>query len=279
MDILGIQCSAFGFSHRSITQIPSSGLNASVAHLYPQSGTTAVVFQSSALCAGVLDWAAQHVPAIVQAWFPGIEAGPALANILYGDANPSGKLPVSLPYAVGQEPLYLAQLPTGRPATGVDLMHPPQTGDQKYVSRYLDAPNAPLFPYGFGLSYTNFNYGPVTLSAQQISAQKLQSANAPTLTASVEVRNAGAVAGTEVVQLYLRIRGASMEEPVRQLEGFQRITLAPGESQRVNFSLGFAEMSFINAQSQRVVESGTEYTVFIGGSSLATQSAELQMVQ
>ena len=226
----------------------------------------------------VLDWAAQHVPAIVQAWFPGIEAGPALANILYGDANPSGKLPVSLPYAVGQEPLYLAQLPTGRPATGVNLMHPPQTGDEKYVSRYIDAPNAPLFPYGFGLSYTNFNYGPVTLSAQQISAQTVQHATAPALTASVTVRNAGSVPGTEVVQLYLRIRGASMEEPVRQLEGFQRVTLAPGQSQRVSFPLGFAEMSFINAQSQRVVEPGTEYTVYVGGDSMATQSAQFLML-
>jgi beta-glucosidase len=227
----------------------------------------------------VLDWAAQHVPAILQSWYPGIEAGPALANILFGDASPSGKLPVSLPYAVGQEPLYLAQFPTGRPATGVDLMHPPQTSDEKYVSRYIDAPNAPLFPYGYGLSYTHFNYSPVTLSAQQVSAQALQHANAPALTASVEVHNAGSVTGTEVVQLYLRIRGASMEEPVRQLEGFERVTLAPGQSQSVRFPLGFAEMSFFNAQGQRVVEPGTEYTVYIGGSSLATQSAEFNVTK
>ena len=225
----------------------------------------------------MLDWAAQHVPAILQAWYPGIEAGPALTDVLFGAASPSGKLPVSLPYAVGQEPLYLAQLPTGRPATGVDLMHPPQTSDEKYVSRYIDAPNAALFPYGYGLSYTNFNYGPVTLSTQRLSAQAVQHSTAPALTASVTVRNAGAVTGTEVVQLYLRIRGASMEEPVRQLEGFQRVTLAPGQSQRVTFPLGFSEMSFINAQSQRVVESGTEYTIYVGGDSMATQSAEFSM--
>ncbi len=226
----------------------------------------------------VLDWAAQHVSAIVEAWFPGIEAGPALANILFGDVNPSGKLPVSFPYAVGQEPLYLSQLPTGRPAGDANLSHPPRNAAEKYLSRYIDVPNAPLFPFGHGLSYTEFNYAPVTLSVQQVSVAQLQG-NAPALEASTDVRNAGAVAGTEVVQLYLRIRGASMEEPVRQLEGFQRVTLAPGETKHVTFSLGFPEMSFINAQSQRVVEPGTEYTVYIGGSSQATQSAQFNIVK
>ena len=226
----------------------------------------------------VLDWAAQHVPAIVEAWFPGIEAGPAISNILFGDVNPSGKLPVSFPYAVGQEPLYLSQLPTGRPAGDADLMHPPHNAEEKYLSRYIDVPNAPLFPFGHGLSYTNFYYTPVTLSAQQVSMQKLQS-GAPGIQASTDVRNAGAVAGTEVVQLYLRIRGASMEEPVRQLEGFQRVTLAPGESKHVTFTLGLPEMSFINAQSQRVIEPSTEYTVYIGGSSQATQSAQFNVTK
>ncbi len=226
----------------------------------------------------VLDWAAQHVPAIVEAWFPGIEAGPALTNILFGDVNPSGKLPVSFPYAVGQEPLYLSQLPTGRPAGDADLMHPPQNAEEKYLSRYIDAPNAPLFPFGHGLSYTHFNYAPVTLSTQQMSMAKLQS-GAPGIQASTDVRNAGAIAGTEVVQLYIRIRGARIEEPVRQLEGFQRVPLAPGESKHVTFTLGLPEMSFINAQSERVVEPGTEYTVYIGGSSQATQSAQFNVTK
>lgn len=225
----------------------------------------------------VLDWAAQHVPAIVQAWYPGIEAGPALTNVLFGDTNPSGKSPVSFPYAVGQEPLYLSQFPTGRPAGDADLSHPPQTSDEKYLSRYIDAPNAPLFPFGHGLSYTNFDYAPVTLSAQQLTIAQAQGTSA--LQASTTVRNAGSVAGTEVVQLYIRIRGASMEEPVRQLEGFQRITLAPGESKQVTFQLGFPELSFINTLSQRVVEQGTEYTVYIGGSSQATQSAQFDITQ
>jgi beta-glucosidase len=226
----------------------------------------------------VLDWAAQHVPAILEAWFPGIEAGPALTDVLFGDVGPSGKLPVSFPYAVGQEPLYYSQLPTGRPAGDADLSHPPQNGEEKYLSRYIDVPNAPLFPFGHGLSYTNFNYAPVTLDAQQVSLTQAQG-KAPVVTAGTDVRNAGPVAGTEVVQLYIRIRGASMEEPVRQLEGFQRVTLAPGESKHVTFQLGFPELSFINSRSERVVEPGTEYTVFIGGSSQATQSAGFNIVK
>lgn len=242
--------------------------------------TVLVVFSGRPL---VLDWASQHVPAIVEAWFPGIEAGPALANVLFGDTNPSGKLPVSFPRAVGQEPLYLSQLPTGRPATGVDLSHPPTNGEEKYVSRYIDVPNSPLYPFGYGLSYTQFNYSQVSLSASSLPIAQLmtapdQGASQPGLEASATVRNSGAVAGTEVVQLYIRIRGASVEEPVRVLEGFQRVTLQPGESKKVQFPLGFEELSFINAKSQRVVEPA-DYTVFIGGSSSAKQSAKFQVVK
>ncbi|MGH9615626.1 MAG: beta-glucosidase BglX [Acidobacteriaceae bacterium] len=231
----------------------------------------------------VLDWAARHVPAILEAWFPGIEAGPALTNILFGDTNPSAKLPVSFPRAVGQEPLYLAQMPTGRPAIGVDLSHPPTNGAEKYVSRYIDVPNSPLFPFGYGLSYTQFDYSPVTLSANSIPLSRLMSAPShgvagTAIQATATVTNRGAVAGTEIVQLYVRIRGASVEEPVRMLEGFKRVTLQPDESKQIAFPLGFQELSFINAKSQRVVESA-DYTVFIGGSSEATQSAGFKVVQ
>jgi beta-glucosidase len=240
-----------------------------------------VVFSGRPL---ILNWAAQHVPAILEAWYPGIEAGPALADILFGDTNPSGKLPVSFPRAVGQEPLYLAQFPTGRPATGVDLSHPPTNGVEKYVSRYIDVPNSPLFPFGHGLSYTQFEYSPVSLSTSSVSLANLmpapnEGAAQPAIDATTTVRNTGAVAGTEVVQLYIRIRGASVEEPVRVLKGFQRVSLQPGESKRIKFPLGFKELSFINAKSQRVAEPGTQYTVFIGGSSQATQSADFQVVQ
>ena len=229
----------------------------------------------------VLDWAAKHVPAILEAWYPGIEAGPALANILFGDTNPSGKLPVSFPRAVGQEPLYLAQFPTGRPATDVDLSHPPTNGVEKYVSRYIDVPNSPLYPFGHGLSYTQFDYSPVTLNTASVPLAQLMSipnqgaAQAP-VEATATVRNTGPLTGTEVVQLYIRIRGASVEEPVRELEGFERVTLQPGESKKVTFPLGFKELSFINTKSQRVVEPA-DYKVFIGGSSQATQSARFKV--
>lgn len=231
----------------------------------------------------VLDWAASHVPAILEAWYPGVEAGPALVDLLFGDANPSGKLPVSFPRAVGQEPLYLSQLPTGRPADGVDLTHPPANSEEKYVSRYIDVPNSPLYPFGYGLSYTRFSYSPVKFSISSIAIDQLTSASgvgtqgSPVL-ASVTVRNTGPVAGTEVAQLYLRIRGASVEEPVRVLKGFERVTLQPGESKQLQFALGFHELSFINAKSQRVVEPA-EYTVYIGGNSEAGQSAQFNVTQ
>lgn len=231
----------------------------------------------------VLDWATQHIPAILEAWYPGLEAGPALTSILFGNTNPSAKLPVSFPRAVGQEPLYLSQMSTGRPADGVDLSHPPASAAEKYVSRYIDVPNSPLYPFGYGLSYTQFDYSPVTLNTDSVPIAGLMSApNQGVAQAAIEatttVRNSGSVAGTEVVQLYIRIRGASVEEPVRVLEGFQRVTLQPGESKQVTFPLGFQELSFINAKSQRVVEPA-DYTVFIGGSSEATQSADFQVVQ
>src|SRR6185437_4421675 len=229
----------------------------------------------------VLNWAAQHVPAIMEAWFPGIEAGPALTNLLFGDTNPSGRLPVSFPRAVGQEPLYLAQMPTGRPAGNTDLSHPPQNAAEKYLSRYIDVANSPLFPFGYGLSYTQFDYSPVTLSTNSVPIAQLMSApghgvSQPAIEASTTVRNAGAVAGTETVQLYIRIRGASVEEPLRVLKGFERVSLQPGESKKVTFPLGFQELSFINAKSQRVVEPA-DYAVFVGGSSNATQSADFKV--
>jgi beta-glucosidase len=230
----------------------------------------------------VLNWAAEHVPAIMEAWFPGIEAGPALGNILFGDTNPSGKLPVSFPRAVGQEPLYLAQFPTGRPAGDIDLSHPPASSAEKYVSRYIDVANSPLFPFGYGLSYTQFNYTPVTLSTSSVPIAQLMSVPGqgvaqPAIEATTTVSNSGGVTGTEIVQLYIRIRGASVEEPLRVLKGFERVNLQPGESKKVTFRLGFQELSFINAKSQRVVEPA-DYTVFVGGSSEATQSADFKVV-
>src|SRR6202034_4079290 len=150
-----------------------------------------------------LKWAAGHVPAILQAWSPGVEAGHALANVLFGDVNPSGKLPASFPRAVGQEPLYYAQMPTGRPAHG-DLSHLPTNAPEKFISRYIDEENSALFPFGWGLSYTRFSYSQPTVDKAQVTAADVAQGHGPGLTVGVDLRNTGSRAGSEVVQLYLR---------------------------------------------------------------------------
>ena len=225
-----------------------------------------------------LKWAAEHVPAILQAWSPGIEAGPAVADVLFGDVNPSGKLPSSFPRAVGQEPLYYAQLPTGRPATGVDLTHMPTNSLEKFVSRYVDEQNSALFPFGWGLSYTRFRYSAPTLSKSEVPLQEVLSNHSPVTTVGIDVTNTGSVAGTEVVQLYIRNTEASVEQPVRELKGFARVQLAPGETKHLTFPLGFDELSFYNAEVHRTVES-TTYNIWVGGSSLADQQTDLKIVE
>ncbi|HET6807115.1 MAG TPA: glycoside hydrolase family 3 N-terminal domain-containing protein [Frateuria sp.] len=220
----------------------------------------------------VLDWAARHVPAIMAVWFPGTEAGNALANVLFGDVAPSGKLPMSFPRAVGQEPLYYNQFPTGRPAGDADLSRPPG-GDTRFVSRYIDVPNDALFPFGHGLGYTSFAYSSVSVSRRTLPLAQANRPDARSLvTVTATLTNTGKRAGTEVAQLYLRNLGASVEQPVRSLKGFQRVTLKPGESRQVRFELGFPELSFYDVHSRQVVEP-THYTVWVGGSSQATAQA------
>ncbi|HLQ50429.1 MAG TPA: glycoside hydrolase family 3 N-terminal domain-containing protein, partial [Terriglobales bacterium] len=218
-----------------------------------------------------LNWAANHVPAILQAWFPGVQAGPALVRVLFGDVNPSGKLTVSMPRSVGQEPLYYDALNTGRPANDVDLTHPPTNQGEKYHARYVDEQNTALFPFGYGLSYTTFSYSPLKLSTTQLSADALNH-ETETLHVSTTVKNSGTRAGDEVVELYVRIRGTSIALPVRQLEGFRRITLAPGESERVDFTIGRNELAYWNIDMQDLVEPASA-TVWIGPNSAEGQSA------
>jgi beta-glucosidase len=223
-----------------------------------------------------IKWAGEHIPAIVEAWFPGIEGGHAVADILFGDVNPSAKSPVSFPRAVGQEPLYYAQMPTGRPAVHADLSHMPANAPDKFLSRYLDEDNSALFPFGWGLSYTRFSYSQPTVNKSQVSLQDTLAGRGPVLTVGVDVRNTGSVAGTEVVQLYLRNTSASVEQPVRELKGFARIALAPGETKHIEFPLGFDELSFYNVESKRVVEP-TTYKIFVGGSSLASAETSFEV--
>jgi beta-glucosidase len=224
----------------------------------------------------VLDWAAQHVSAIMAVWFPGTEAGSAVSNVLFGDTVPSGKLTMSFPRAVGQEPLYYNQFPTGRPAGDADLSKPP-IGDTRFISRYIDVPNGALFPFGYGLSYTTFGYSGVRVSRPSLPLAEANRSGAKQLVSvTATVKNTGSRAGTEVVQLYVRNLGTSVEQPMRSLQGFQRVTLKPDESKQVTFDLGFAELSFYNVQSQPVIEA-SHYTVWVGGSSQATDHADFEV--
>ncbi len=226
-----------------------------------------------------LPWAAEHVPAILEAWYPGIEAGPALANVLTGAANPSGKLPLDFPRSAGQEPLFYAQFPTGRPIRDLDVTRPPANNAEKYLSRYIDESNTAQWPFGWGLSYTRFSYSAPSLSQKQISAGTAAAQpQTPLLKVAVDVKNTGAVAGSEVVQLYVRTTVASVEQPLRELKGFERITLAPGEQKHVEFPLNFEDLSFYNVDLQRVMEP-TTVQVWVGGDSNATQSAQFEVTK
>ena len=224
-----------------------------------------------------LKWAAKHVPAILQAWSPGIEAGPAVEDVLFGDVNPSGKLPLSFPRAVGQEPLYYAQNPNGRPANG-DLSRMPHNAQEKMVSRYMDEENSALFPFGWGLSYTRFSYSQPTIDHAEIPLHEVTQNHQSVVTVGVDVKNIGSLAGTEVAQLYIRNTSASVEQPLRELKGFWRITLAPGETKHVTFPLGFDELNFYNAGLKKTIEP-TTYDIWVGGSSLATAATTLKIIE
>jgi beta-glucosidase len=200
-----------------------------------------------------LPWAFEHVPAVLAAWYPGGQAGPALVRTLFGESNPRGKLPLSWPRAVGQEPLYYNALNTGRPAGNTDLTKPPWEGSTKYVSRYIDEQNSPQFPFGYGLTYTSLSYGPTQTSSKQISAKTLND-GLRDAKRSADVTNTGPRASEETVQLYVGLQGTSTAQPVRALKGFQRIRLAAGETQRVTFHLSADAFALWDDQNRYVVE-------------------------
>jgi beta-glucosidase len=232
-----------------------------------------------------LPWAFEHVPAIVAAWFPGIQAGPALVRVLFGDVPPSGRLVVSWPRTIGQIPLYYNALNTGRPADGMDLTHPPKNSVERYVSRYVDEQNSPQFPFGFGLSYSSLEYSQAQVDSTKLSASALNANlrrttpdNALHATASASVKNTGSRSVDEIVQLYVRLTGTSMEEPVRKLAGFKRITLAPGESQTVSFPLGAEDFSLWDMQNNLRVEP-SHVQLWISPDSSRGLPAELEIVE
>jgi len=225
-------------------------------------------------------WAFEHVPAVVAAWLPGIRGGPALVRALFGEVNPSGRLVVTWPRAVGQEPLYYNALSTGRPPGSVDLGRPPFDVASRYVSRYIDQLNSPQFPFGYGQSYTSFSYGPTAISNPRLSAKELNSnlmSHAqPAFIAEAAVRNVGARAGDEVVQLYIRLQGTSTAQPVRMLKGFQTVSLGPGEMKRVKFELPARTLAVWNDRNQFRVEPA-KLTVWISPDSASGTPAEAEI--
>jgi len=224
-----------------------------------------------------LPWAAAHVPAMVEAWYPGVQAGPALVRTLFGDVNFVGKLPVSIPRTVGQEPMYYNPPKTGRPAGNADLSHPPQNSAEKYVSRYIDEQNSPLFPFGFGLSYSRVAYSDVKPGSTSIDVQALNR-RAGSVSVSATVSNRGPRATQEVVELYIGQRGTSVNLPAKELKGFKVVSLSPGESQVVEFKIGYDELAFWNEDMRYVVEPA-QVTVWIAPDSVRGPSAQFTIVK
>jgi beta-glucosidase len=193
-------------------------------------------------------------PAILETWFLGIEHGNAVADVLFGDANPGGKMPVTVPRVVGQVPIYYDHKNTGRPPT-----------NEKYTSKYWDIPWTPLYPFGYGLSYTSFSYAGPRLSASSIGAND-------SLRVDVDVTNTGQRAGDEVVQLYVRDDVGSVTRPVMELKRFRRVTLAPGQKTTITWTLGVGDLAFTDLAMRRVTEPGT-FRLFVGTNSGDTRSA------
>ena len=205
-----------------------------------------------------IPWVADNVPSIVETWFLGSQAGNAIADVLFGDYNPSGKLPVSFPRVLGQVPLCYSELNTGRPLTE----HP---GDF-FRSRYNDVSNEALFPFGFGLSYTTFEYSNLRLSQSVLTKDgKLQ--------VSVDVKNTGSRSGEEVVQLYIRDYYASVCQPTRLLKGFKKLAIEPGQMQTVTFTLTTEDLKYHNSKMEWTVEPG-KFGVFVGGNSQHTINSD-----
>jgi beta-glucosidase len=201
---------------------------------------------------------ADATPAVLESWFLGNQHGRAVADVLFGDYNPGGKLPATFPRTTGQIPIYYNHRNTGRPGDSA----------AKYTSKYLDLPLTPLFPFGFGLSYTTFEYTRLRLSSPRIGA-------GDSLEVAVDVRNTGDRAGDEVVQLYVRDDVASVAQPVRALKAFRRVTLRPGETRTVTFKLGQSSFALYDRQMRHVVEPGT-FTVFVGTDSNAALSSRFE---
>ena len=206
-----------------------------------------------------LGWESAHATAILDAWFAGTEAGNAVADVLFGNYNPSGKLTATFPRSVGQIPIYYNYKNTGRPLEPAN----------KFSSKYLDVPNTPLYPFGFGLSYTNFGYSEITLSNKMLHPGGKLGVN-------IKVTNTGDFDGEETVQLYIRDLVASITQPVRELKAFQKVFLRKGESREVRFELTTEDLTFYNSDLRRIYEPGT-FQVFVGTNSQDVKQADFKL--
>lgn len=204
------------------------------------------------------------VPAILDVWFAGSEAGYAIADVLFGDENPSGKLTATFPRSVGQVPIYYSQKNTGRPLSNKEGKF------EKFRSNYIDERNEPLFPFGFGLSYTTFDYSNLKISSDKMNSNEK-------LNVTIDVSNTGNFDGKETVQLYIRDMVGSVTRPVRELKGFQKIFLKKGEKQTVTFEISVEDLKFYNSDLQFVAESG-QFEVFVGGNSNADKKVSFELV-
>ncbi|MEO8721702.1 MAG: beta-glucosidase BglX [Ginsengibacter sp.] len=208
-----------------------------------------------------LSWEDKNMNAILETWFGGTMAGPAIADVLFGEANPSGKITMTFPRSVGQIPIYYNHKNTGRPFDP----------DQKYTSKYLDIPNTPLYPFGYGLSYTTFGYSDISLSKKTLNATGK-------ITASITITNTGKRSGKETVQLYIRDMVGSITRPVKELKGFQQVTLEPGESEKVSFSVSVEDLKFYNGDLKYGYEPG-DFRMFIGTNSENVKEADFKVLQ
>jgi beta-glucosidase len=205
-----------------------------------------------------IEWSSENIPSILNGWLLGSEAGNALADVLFGDYNPSGKLTMTVPRNTGQIPIFYNTKRVSRPLDNT-----------RYTSKYIDSPIEPLYPFGYGLSYTEFSYSPITLSTESISFDEV-------LTASVTVTNSGERFGEEVVQLYIQDMVGSVVRPVKELKGFEKIALKPGQSQKVTFTIGVDDLAFYTRDMSFKAESG-EFRLFAGSSSEDLQAVSFKL--
>lgn len=243
-------------SSRSNLDIPGVQKNLIKALLKTGKPVVLVLFTGRPL---TLTWENEHVPAILNVWFPGSEGPYAIADVLFGEVNPSGKLSATFPQNVGQVPLFYNHKNTGRPLRGPWF--------QKFQSNYLDVSNDPLYPFGYGLSYTNFSYSDVVLSSNKAKGNQ-------SVTASVTLTNTGSYEGKEVVQLYIRDLVGSITRPVSELKGFQKISLKPGESTKVSFTITPEDLKFYNYELKYDWEAG-DFEIMIGTNAQAVKKATI----